>query len=550
MQEILIQRVAILEKAMNNKELQDIEIELCRRDILYFFKNYLWTDRNPTFFDNTYPDILPFIPFPFQEEYITQVWESIEEWNKPVSQRKPWVLTNVFIEKSRQMWISWITAWILLYWFLFHNHKYTIISRTAEEVDTAWDMDSMFEKIRFMIRELPDWILPKWFSKELGKNKTNAYMRITDPNSWASITGKSANPDAWRWWTRNAIFMDEMAFMSNAHTINKAAWNNTPCRIFNSTPNWEWNEFFRMRQLCLERIDKETGNVLPPEIKWLRYHRSEHPHYTQAWYDWKTKGMSKEQIAQELEIDYNTAIEWRVYPNFPKEPTDTQYNPELPMYVWMDNSHWWWDPNAIICMQQNWAYWDIFDAVEVSQPPEYCAEYLSCEPRFEMTNTQQEFLDRWKNYNRRKAVFIDDPYDTKSALWSSTILDDYRKRWINLMIPQERRKSEQILKARTNIYRVRYNENCLDFASAIMNARYPLRKEWSNQTTQQVLPVHDWTSHFRTALEYWITYILENPIFKKNRVVEDNRSTRNKVTWELIYKQWQPKRRNYITGEL
>jgi hypothetical protein len=100
-------------------------------------------------------------------------------------------------------------------------------------------MDSLFEKIRFMIRNLPDWMIPQGFSKELGKNKTNTFRKVTDPNSEASITGKTANPDAGRGGTRHAIFMDEMAFMKDAHAINKAAGSNSPCLIYNSTPNGE-----------------------------------------------------------------------------------------------------------------------------------------------------------------------------------------------------------------------------------------------------------------------------------------------------------------------
>jgi len=83
------------------------------------------------------------------------------------------------------------------------------------------------------------------------------------------------------------------------------------------------------------------------------------------------------------------------------------------------------------------------------------------------------------------------------------------------MLPSERRKVEQIMKTRTNMYRIQYNDNCLDFASAIMNAKYPERKETSNSTKEQLLPVHNRTSHYRTSLEYLITYILENPIYEK-----------------------------------
>lgn len=120
---------------------------------------------------------------------------------------------------------------------------------------------------------------------------------------------------------------------------------------------------------------------------------------------------------------------------------------------------------------------------------------------------------------------------------NSTILDDYKKVGINLFMPDERDKVEQIMKTRTNLYRVRYNDNCLDFASALLNARYPEVKEDTNRTTSNQKPVHNRTSHYRTALEYLITYILENPVVEKQRILIDTRPMRNYVTGELIYKR-------------
>jgi len=67
-------------------------------------------------------------------------------------------------------------------------------------------------------------------------------------------------------------------------------------------------------------------------------------------------------------------------------------------------------------MQQEEAYRNIIDAIEIKQPPEYCAEYLTAQPRFTMSFEEEKFLDRYRNYNRRKAIFVSDPYDTKSAL--------------------------------------------------------------------------------------------------------------------------------------
>lgn len=162
-------------------------------------------------------------------------------------------------------------------------------------------------------------------------------MSLSRTDSTGSITGESANPNASRSGTYNAIFMDEMAHMANARTINTAAASATPTRIFNSTPNGEGNEFHRMRVLTMDRL--VNGELIKAEVKGLRYHRSDHPLYNKDWYEWKTKGMSKEKIAQELEIDYNTAVEGRVYPDFPSKPQSIFYDESKPLYVAMDNSH-------------------------------------------------------------------------------------------------------------------------------------------------------------------------------------------------------------------
>lgn len=522
-------RVSLLVKAKNNPKLQWVEMEMCKRDILYWCKNYVYTDKNSSlFFDEV--NIIPMIPFPFQEELITEVWKSIIEGTKPVSERIDF--TNIFIEKSRQNGVSWWMVAIFMYWFIFHNHKYLMLSQKEDDVDKAGDMKSLFEKARFIVRNLPTWMLPEWLTKQTG-TECNKFKSLSRKDGSGSITWESASPNASRWGTYHAIFLDEFGFMSNATTINTAAASATPCRIWNSTPNGEGTEQFRMRKLTMDRRWPD-GNTLPAEVKWLRFHWSENPLYDKAWYEWKIKGMTKEKIAQELELDYNTAIVWRVYDNLPTEPVSIAYDFNKPLYISIDNSHGGSDNNAIIVMQPDWVHWNVIDYIEYRSTPEDSAYFLSAQPKMQLDNNMYWFLERYKNYNWKKAVFIADPYDTKSAMGNSTILEDYRKVGINLMIPQERKKEEQILKTRTNLYRIRYNENCLDFASAIMNARYPERSENSQSTKAFTLPIHDWTSHGRTSLEYLVTFLCENPLAEKKKYVDD-RPKRDYITGRLIY---------------
>ena len=521
------ERLLLLDACKDNRDLQLLEIEACKRDPKYFFNTYLYTEKNSTFFSNNAPTEVPFILFPFQEEYVDEVWDSIVQWSMPVSERRPWALTNVFIEKSRQMGISWVTAGIKVYWFVFHSHKYTLISRTEWEVDSPWDMDSLFEKMRFMMENLPEWLIPESYNKEPWKDKSNRKMNITDPDTSASITWKTANPWAWRWGTRNAVFLDEMAFMQFASQINKSVASNTPCRIFNSTPNGEWNEFFKMKKMA------EAG-----QIKWLRYHWSEHPFYDQAWYENRIKGMTPEAVAQELEIDYNTAIVGRVYPEFKAWESDVAYDPLKPLFFAIDNSHGGADPHAVLVIQVDpkTHFWDVIDSIELNCSVTDMAEFMSCQPKFQMTAAQLEFQDRLRGYNWKRATFISDPYDTNATLNNTTIFDEYRKVGINLVMPKIVGTKEQVMNTRTNLYRIRYGANSTDFASAILNARYPTVNDNTNSTTKRDKPVHDWTSHFRTALEYWVWYLINNTVKKKVHL-SDNRVQRDYRTGQLI-KPW------------
>ncbi len=57
------------------------------------------------------------------------------------------------------------------------------------------------------------------------------------------------------------------------------------------------------------------------------------------------------------------------------------------------------------------------------------------------------------------------------------------------------------------------NDQCSDFISAIQNSRYPERSEGSQSTSPIYKPIHDWTSHYRTALEYAMLYVTEQEEF-------------------------------------
>ncbi len=527
----IYQRAKILNECEKDDELKKYVYAACKKDPIYFFKNFVWTDRNPTIIPEKFWHVVPFVLFEYQEDFLRDAWDAIQMGRLPVEQRvEP---TDVFSEKSRQMWFSWLFAWLQYYAFAFHWIKSLYISMKADEVDKNWDIKSHFEKIRFIIRYIPEWMLPEWLSKESG-TEHNKFMNISRKDWTGNITWESANPNAGRWGTIWFVIFDEMAFMQYAQAINMSVSSATPCRFFNSTPNWEGNEYFRMRKLAIEW-----------KMRYHRCHWSEHPLYTKEWYDWKTKWMTKEQIAQELEIDYNVALQGRVYWNFKWETHSIDYNPTKPLYVIIDNSHGGADPHAAIIMQPNYdnQFWDIIDCIQINCDIPDMANLMAWAPKMALNNNELSFLNRYREYNWRDATFISDPYDTHSNIKNShhpnwiVIAQEYARVWIHLNTPntKDNPKVTQIIKTKANIHRLRVNERCMDFISSIQNARYPEVWESASRTTPVDMPIHDWTSHYRTALEYMTLYMLDNFVEtqKKSEPQKSIMEIKDAVTWEI-----------------
>ena len=524
-------RATMLQKCNEDKKLQLCLIEQCKEDVLFYFRNFAWTKKNEIFIWSNLPYAIPFLPFEYQETLITDIWNAIIG------------KYSIFFEKSRQIWMTWIILEIFKYIMLFHWKSAHIISRTSDEVDSKWDVNSCFWRLRFSLELTPRFLLPEWFDKkEWWRN--NKYMNICRSDMPSAITWESANPNAARWWTYDVIFLDEMAFMQDAKAINRSASQATSCRLINSTPNWEYNEYFEMKRLVNEG-----------KMEWHRLHWSIHPFYTKKWYEWKIDWLTDEQIQQELEMNYNLSIEGRVYKMFEVKPIwvidiwiQYDYNYLLPLYVSIDNSHWGQDPHAVIVSQvdQHWNI-NIIDCVQMQCSVTDMAHFLAKNPIHKMNNYEMEFFDRYNTY--KTPIFIADPYDTKATMNDTTIYNEYRKVGIHLNTPIIERwlhwnLVEQIRITTNLVNRMKVHERCKqDFVSAIQNARYPSRKDWHNATSELKKPVHDQTSHFRTSLEYlsmWI-YQQENtwrstnwtiaPKIKKKVMVWDPITWQNKEIW-------------------
>lgn len=226
--------------------------------------------------------------------------------------------------------------------------------------------------------------------------------------------------------------------MENAKEVDIAISASTPCVIYNSTPNGEFNEYYEKRKLALQ------GKI--------RYHRmywKENPLYTPEWYNWKTQGESSEYIAREYEIQYVTSLEGRVYPEFKKVEEDVDFDPTKPTFVSIDNSHGGKDPHAVIVSQLDGMIIRVIDCIQVNCSIDDMAEFMSGNVKMPMNTAQAEFFERARK-NYFAATYIADPYDTNSTQNDATIYLKYQKRgiYLNVFDPKKYSKESQIQIAR------------------------------------------------------------------------------------------------------
>jgi hypothetical protein len=169
---IEMRKKAIRDVAKNPRLAEDYK-ELCRKRVTAFFNLFAWTidPRRDV-------KIIPFILYPFQEEFVGWLEDRLHG-------RK-----HGLVEKSRDMGATWMgIVWIVYHWLFDAGFTAHIGSRKEDYVDRSGDMNTLFERMRFVLKKLPRWMLPKGFNFR----KHTSHMRIINPENEAIITGESAN---------------------------------------------------------------------------------------------------------------------------------------------------------------------------------------------------------------------------------------------------------------------------------------------------------------------------------------------------------------------
>lgn len=248
-------RKRLLELCRHDREAQQAVIYACKRDILFFINTFC-LQFNPLIKGDT--SVGPFITWPEQERILLM--------EPPIGKGILWCYENdrtSVVEKSRDMGASWLFLIFQLWLCLFHNHIQVLnISRSKDAVDSN-SRNSLFEKIRFMLRHIPDWM-----KGEVEQTKANFRFSRTG----SEITGEASTGKSGAGGRASVVFIDEFSQIDEAIAVRQNTASISDCRFFNGTHLGVGTEFYNLTQ--------------SPEIVQIRLHWTRHPKKNKQLYSW------------------------------------------------------------------------------------------------------------------------------------------------------------------------------------------------------------------------------------------------------------------------
>jgi len=248
------------------------------------------------------PTLMPFYLFPKQKDLVQFLHECIKDQESGL------------IEKCRDMGATWVAVGVSVWlWALHDGSAVGWGSRKEQLVDKIGDPDSIFEKIRMVIQNLPFWFLPVKFDFY----KHSSFMKISNPENRATITGE-AGDNIGRGGRKLIYFKDESAHYERPEKIEAALGDTTNVQIDISSVHGSGNVFHR-RKLSGEVWEPtQIGRPKRGTTRVFIMDWRDHPAKNQAWYDARRAKAEREGLlhvfSQEVDRDYSAAIEGILIP--------------------------------------------------------------------------------------------------------------------------------------------------------------------------------------------------------------------------------------------
>ena len=286
---------------INYKQLIAEEYKKCAKDLVYFFKKYVYIQ---------HPQLgkIKFNLYPFQEKVLNELY------NHDYS----------IILKSRQLGISTLTAAMALHMMIFYPDKNILVIATKQT--TA---KNLVTKVRYGYDNLPSWLKVGYVEN----NKLNLKLK-----NGSQIMAESSSPDAARSLAVSMLVIDEAAFVPDIDEIWGSAQQTLATggkAIVLSTPNGVANWFHKEWVKAKEKVNAAF------KFHTIQLHWSMQPDRDQIWRDQQDEILGPRLAAQECDADFlasgNTVVDPETL-KFYKEtfirPPIEMRGPNKELWVW------------------------------------------------------------------------------------------------------------------------------------------------------------------------------------------------------------------------
>jgi hypothetical protein len=294
-------------------------------------KEIIKSGKDPHYFINNYAKIshplrglIPFKTYDFQKDLL----EDFNDYRFSV------------ILKARQMGISTIIGAYISWMMLFHRDKNILVMATKYQTAS-----NLVKKVKAIIKHLPEWIQIASISVD-----NRASFELTNGSQ---IKAASTSIDAGRSEALSLLVIDEAAHVDGLDDLWTGLYPtiSTGGRcIVASTPNGVGNWFHQTY------IDAE---IQANDFHSVKLFWDLHPDRDQEWFEKETKNLSRRQIAQEFECNFNMSGETVIHPDDMNKIEAMVMEPEYRtgfdrgLWIWKD-----YDPSCVYLMSADVARGD------------------------------------------------------------------------------------------------------------------------------------------------------------------------------------------------
>ncbi len=449
--------------------------------------------------------VRPFLLFPFQRDFLRKLHRHILEGK------------DILVEKSRDVGATWSVLWLLLQQWLFRPHFHALIGSYRQDETDNFTTRSLFGKLEFALRHLPGWILPEGFKIEKHRTKN----RILNPQNGSVLQGAPSSTEFGRGGRFACIFLDEAASWEELPEVWAATSQASPCRILVSTPKGR-NFFAELR--------------FSGQIEVVTLHWSQRPDRDEAWYEQeKSRYVDPGLLAQELDISYDRSVTGLVYPGWyhvPKGHYPAQE--DWPTFVAIDFGI--ADPTAMVWAQKNpkTGKYRIVDYYEAKgKPADFFIPFVTGEiwDKYDYTAEELEKIALHATWPF-PVVFGDPAGAQRSQATGKSVLDIWREAGVHIVARADVQKFEVRYQLTQLFLREIEGVNlpeCERLDLAMSQARFPERRLETRSTAALDRPIHNWTSHGRSALEYLASHLYRR---RRNLILPPPR--RRKMAYDTL----------------